>query len=43
MAYANQLSRAIAIADYILEEEGHKWPKKTHSFTIVHECVFSYY
>ena len=34
MAYANQLSRAIAIADYILEEDGHSTKEAAKEFHI---------
>lgn len=39
MAYANQLSRAIAIADYILEEEGHSTKEAAKEFRISKDTV----
>ena len=39
MAYANQLSRAIAIADSILEEEGHSTKEAAKEFRISKDTV----
>lgn len=39
MAYTNQLSRAIAIADYILEEDGHSTKEAAKEFHISKDTV----
>ena len=39
MAYANQLSRAIAIAYYILEDNGHSIKEATEEFNISKKTV----
>ena len=39
MAYANHLSRAIAIADYILEDDGHSTKEAAKEFRISKDTV----
>lgn len=39
MAYTNQLSRAIAIADYILEDDGHSTKEAAKEFRIGKDTV----